>query len=209
MKGLLLKDFYVAVKHCRAYVLMTLLFLAISFTDSENMFFVFYPCMLCGMIPVTLLSYDERSHWLQYCGTLPYTKAQIVSAKFLIGLMTQLAVLVLTGVVQALRMIRDGGFSLAEFAPMMVLVLLMSVLATSISMPFMFRFGVEKGRVAYYVMVGAVCAGGALGSVLLQEAAHTSVSMQVLLPVLCLVSVGLYALSWYLSIVFYQKREVV
>lgn len=209
MKGLLLKDFYVAVKHCRAYVLMALLFLAISFTDSENMFFVFYPCMLCGMIPVTLLSYDERSHWLQYCGTLPYTKAQIVSAKFLIGLMTQLAVLVLTGVVQALRMIRDGGFSLAEFAPMMVLVLLMSVLATSISMPFMFRFGVEKGRVAYYVMVGAVCAGGALGSVLLQEAAHTSVSMPVLLPVLCLVSVGLYALSWYLSIVFYQKREVV
>lgn len=209
MKGLLLKDFYMTMKYCRAYVFMAVVFIAISFADAENMFFVFYPSMLCGMIPATLLSYDERSRWLQYSGTLPYTKAQIVSAKFIIGLAFQVLVLVLTGIVQALRMVNEGGFSLPEFAAMMVLILLMSILASCISLPFMFKFGVEKGRVAYYVMIGAVCAGGAVGSVLLQEAALTSVGMQVLLPVLCVVGVGVYALSWIGSIKAYQKREVV
>ena len=64
MKGLLLKDFYMAAKYCRA-------------------------CLLCGMIPVNLLAYDERSRWLEYSGTLPYTKAQIVSGKYLVGIIVQ------------------------------------------------------------------------------------------------------------------------
>ena len=72
------------------------------------MFFVFYPCMLCGMIPVNLLGYDERSRWMQYSGTMPYTKTQIVSGKYLIGLLAQLAMLIATGAAQAAKMMTVG-----------------------------------------------------------------------------------------------------
>lgn len=209
MKGLLLKDFYMMVKYCRSYVLMAAIFIAISYADSENMFFVFYPCLLCGMIPASLLSYDERSHWLQYSGTLPYTKAQLVSAKYLIGLMTQLAVLLLTALVQGLRMAHDGSFTAAGFAAMLALILVLSMLASSISLPFMFRLGVEKGRAAYYVMIGVICAGGAMGSVLLQGTAQLAGGMRLTLPLLCVAGAAIYALSWFWSIRLYEKREVV
>ena len=93
MKGLLLKDWYMMKKYCRMYIFIAAVFIAVSLVNNGNMFFVFYPCLLCGMIPVNLLGYDERSRWMQYSGTMPYTKTQIVSGKYLVGLLAQLTML--------------------------------------------------------------------------------------------------------------------
>ena len=207
MKGLLLKDFYMARKYCRAYLLIVAVFLGVSFVSADNTFFTFYPCLLCGMIPVNLLSYDERFRWSQYSRTLPYTKGQLVSCKYLIGLFAQLSVLALTAAVQALRMVRDGTFEAREFHVLVLLLLLMSLLAPAISLPFIFRLGVEKGRIAYLVMVGVICALSFLASGLFRETLAGGISSGGTLLFLCLLIPALYALSWYLSIRFYQKRD--
>ena len=171
MKGLLLKDFYMTVKYCRTYLLIGIVFIAVSFAgaESQNMFFVFYPCLLCGMIPVNLLAYDERSRWLEYSGTLPYTKAQLVSAKYLVGVIVQGVMLLAVGIAQAVRMNLAGSFRLGEYGMIMALIFAMATITSSISLPFMFRWGVEKGRIAYYCMIGFVCAAGYLGSVFFTE----------------------------------------
>ncbi len=208
MKGLLLKDFYMMLKYCRTYLLMVVVFIAVSFVNSESLLFAFYPCMLCGMIPVTLLSYDERSKWLQYSATMPYTKAQIVSGKYLIGLCIQAAMLLVTAIVQTLRMNLNDVFSLEAYLSFMMLLAAMSLLTSSITLPFMFKLGVEKGLMAYYVMIGMVCGGSVIASSVLEESMAQEVGLNAVLPVLCLVGVGVYALSWYLSIVFFRKREL-
>lgn len=209
MKGLLWKDLYMMKCYCKSYLLIAAVFIAVSFVSDENLFFVFYPCLLCGMIPVNLLGYDERSRWLQYSGTLPYTKGQIVNCKYLIGLGTQVAVLFVTGIAQAIRMGMNGRLVMGEYLILMMLLLSLSLLSSSITLPFMFKLGVEKGRMAYYVMIGVVCAVSVIASRLLAGTPQTQIPMNGILPVVCLVGVGLYALSWYLSIVFYQKREIV
>lgn len=115
MKGLLLKDWYMMKKYCMAYLLITVVFLAVSCV-SDNIFFTFYPCLLCGMIPINLLSYDERSGWIQYSGALPYTKKQIVSSKYLVGLFSTLAVMAITVVVQAIQMnVANGGLVIGDY----------------------------------------------------------------------------------------------
>ena len=123
-------------KYCRAYVWISVLFLAVSFVNSENMFFTFYPCLLVGMIPVNLLAYDEKSHWLSYSGTLPYTKAHIVSGKNVIGLLAQITMLLLTGIAQAVRMVHEQVFQWNHYLFLMTMLLLMSMIASSISLPF-------------------------------------------------------------------------
>lgn len=208
MKGLLLKDFYMMLKYCRTYLLMVVVFIVVSFVNSESLLFAFYPCMLCGMIPVSLLSYDERSKWLQYSATMPYTKAQIVSGKYLIGLCIQAAMLLVTGIVQALRMNLNDVFSIEAYLSLMMLLAAMSLLTSSITLPFMFKLGVEKGLMAYYVMIGMVCGGSVIASSVLEESMAQEIGLNAVLPVLCLVGVGVYALSWYLSIVFFRKREL-
>ena len=208
MKGLLLKDWYMMKKYCRAYLLIAVVFIAVSLFSNDNMFFVFYPCLLCGMIPVNLLGYDERSRWMQYSGTLPYTKTQIVSGKYLIGLLSQITILVATGVAQAAKMLIAHNFELGDFAVLMLLMLIVSTLTSSICLPFVFKLGVEKGRTAYYVMIGFVCGASVLASSILRGQLVSEIQPNLILGLVAVVGIGVYILSWYLSVVFFKKREI-
>lgn len=208
MKGLLLKDWYMMKKYCRAYLLIAAVFIAVSLFSNDNLFFIFYPCLLCGMIPVNLLGYDERSRWMQYSGTMPYTKTQIVSAKYLIGLLAQVAMLLVTGIAQGIKMTVGGNFVFGEFAVLMLLLLTMATFTSSISLPFIFKFGVEKGRTAYYIMIGFVCGASVLASSILRGQLVSEIQPNLVLALLAIVGIGVYILSWYLSVVFFKKREI-
>lgn len=208
MKGLILKDLYMAAKYCRAYALIALVFLGVSVVNGEDTVFLFYPCLLCGMIPVNLLAYDERSKWLQYSATLPYSKAQIVSAKYVIGLMAQLVVLIATGIARSVQMRLSGNSNPAELVLLLETILLLSAFASSIAMPFMFRWGVEKGRIAYYVMIGLVCAGAVVAKDLIAVIPVQNATSVSLAPALCIGAAVLYGLSWLLSIRCFQTREL-
>ena len=208
MKGLLLKDWYMMKMYCKSYYFIAVCFVALSLVSNGNMFFVFYPCLLCGMIPVNLLEYDERSRWMQYSGTMPYTKAQIVSGKYLIGLLAQLTILFVMGVAQAIKMMIADDFVLGEFAVLMLLMLIVSTLISSIPLPFVFKLGVEKGRTAYYVMIGFVCGASVLASSLFRGYLGTDIKPNLVLAILAVVGIGIYIFSWYMSIVFYKKREI-
>lgn len=208
MKGLLLKDWYMMKAYCRSYLLVTAAFIALALFGKDNMFFIFYPCILCGMIPVNLLGYDERSRWMQYSGTLPYTKTQIVSAKYLIGLMAQAALLIVTGITQGLKMTAAGDFVFGELVVVMLLLLIVATLSSSISLPFIFKLGVEKGRTAYYVMIGFVCGASLLATSYFRGQFTAEIKPNMVLAILAAAGIGIYLLSWRLSIVFYQKREI-
>lgn len=210
MKGLLRKDFYMAAKYCRSYLLIGIAFLALSFTggDRQNLFFVFYPCLLCGMVPVNLLAYDERSRWMEYSGALPYTRAQIVSGKYLVGAITQGGMFLAVGIVQTVRMNLAGSFQLGEFALFMASVLAVAAVSASICLPFVFRWGVEKGRIAYYCMIGVACTGAYLVPTLFDSGIRLAVSQGLLSAILCLTGAGVYAVSWLASIALYRRREI-
>ena len=208
MKGLLLKDWYMMKKYCRYYLFVSIGFIIISMISNGNIFFIFYPCLLCGMIPVNFLGYDERSRWTEYVGALPYTKTQIVSAKYLIGLFAQIAILIVIFITQGIKMGIDGTFILKEFLILMMLLLIMASIASSLTLPFMFKYGVEKGRIAYYVMIGVVCAGSIVSTMIFKKGLQNTIQLNAILPIACLVGIGIYVLSWYLSVIFYKKKEI-
>lgn len=207
MKGLILKDLYMAKKYFRSFLLLIILFLGMALVDQGNLFFVFYPCLLSGMIPVTLLAYDEQAKWDVYAGTLPVTRAQVVSAKYLIGLMAQAAVILLVAVSQGIRNAVTHWLPWGEYLDMMYMLVFISGFASSITLPFMFKLGVEKGRMAYYVMIGVVAGGSAMLSGIFAEGGAISIPT-LLPPVMALAAVGIVALSWQLSIRFYEKKEL-
>lgn len=208
MKGLLLKDWYMMKKYCRHHLLVGIGFAALSLLSSGNMFFAFYSCLLYGMIPINLIGYDERSHWIEYSGTLPYTKTQIVSAKYLIGLFVQIAMLIVVCAVQGVKMSINGNFALNSFIILMLLILTATIFTSSIALPLIFKLGVEKGRMAQYMMLGVACAGSIAAHGIANTTSQSEIQLNGILPILCLIVIGLYALSWYLSVLFYKKREI-
>lgn len=207
MKGLLLKDLYMMKAYCKSYVLMFVVFLAASFFGG-NMFFIYYPCMISGMIPVNLLSFDEQSRFIQYSASLPVSRALIVSEKYLLGLISQAAVLIVTGIAQWIRMSINGTFAINEFIVIILSLQLVSFLVSSIPLPLIFKNGVEKGRIVYYVMIGIVCGFGALFSQAFKENLLSIQLSGFVFMGLMILGIGLYVLSWYLSVVFYKKREL-
>jgi len=208
VKGLLLKDWYMMQKYCRSYLLVAAAFIAVSLFGNGNMFFVFYPCLLCGLIPVNLLNYDEQSRWMQYSAALPCTKTQIVSTKYLIGLLAQVTMLIIIGAAQGIKMTAAGHFVFGEYAVLLLLVLIVATFTSSISLPFIFKLGVEKGRIAYSVMVGFACGASLMASDYFKGQFTAEIRPNLLLAVLAAAGVGIYILSWYLSVVFYKKREI-
>ena len=207
MKGLLLKDFYMLGKYCRSFVLILAVFLVVSCFGNDNTFFVIYPVLIAGMIPVTLISYDEREKWHIYSETLPCTRAQFVSAKYLIGLIFELTVFLLSAAAQAYRMSSAGAFTLTEFLPFVLTLLVTGLIAPALLLPFIFRLGAEKGRIAYYVVIGAVCAGGTVfagSGMKLPE----WLKSEWIFVFIALFAVTVYICSWGLSAFLYNKREL-
>lgn len=207
MKGLLLKDFYLSWRYCRILLILVAVFIALSWADEGGMFFLLYPIILVSMIPVTLLGYDERDRWMGYSAALPYTRAQMVSAKYLVGLCFSGGAFLLSVAVTSVWMGVNGSFSWEKLAVLGVTLLVLACLCPAILLPFTFKYGVEKGRFAYYITLG-VCGG--VGAFLVTAGFELPVFTDGfwLLGAVAGVSILLYALSWWLSIRFYQKREL-
>lgn len=208
MKGLILKDLYMTRKYFRNYLFILILFLGLSFSDGDNLFMIFYPGLIATMIPVNLLAYDERSHWDIYCGTLPVSRDMVVSAKYLLELLLLGAVYGLTLGVQALRMTLNQEFDWQNFLVLMSLLWMAYLIAGSISLPFMFKLGVEKGRTAYYVMIGIICGSAAISGYAFSNDLQADIPFGAVLVIGCLIAAAVFAGSWYLSMVFYRKREL-
>lgn len=208
MIGLLKKDLYVADKSGRLLLVLALVFcLAPGFGTLGGT----YAMMMAFMLPMNSIAYDERCKWDRYAAMLPYRPGQIVWCKYLLsGIYTLLGeAVILVGAV--IRNIMDPGSvdwkSTLEINIMLALVMFLVV---SITLPFLFRFGSEKGRlIMLVVMALGVGTAVALTNTIFGDRDLASLLPPV--PVLAalgtaLVAGGIY-LSFRLSVHFYKKRQ--
>ena len=207
MKGLLYKELYLSIGYCRALLVIVAVFLAVSFLGENNLFFLLYPTMIAGIIPVSLAAYDERDRWKQYSGTLPYTRAQLVSAKYLIGLLFTAAALVVSFTAATVRLAVWQDFGWEDLWTVGAALCTLGLIGPALILPFVFRYGAEKGRIAFYVLVGA----GTMAGVLLTGAGFRLPFAEEGIGVplgICLLAIAGYSLSWRISVSVYQKQEL-
>ena len=199
MKGLLLKDWYLTLKYLRMLILISLLFAAMSVFSPENGFFRIYPAVMFAMIPVSLYSYDDREKWTVYAQAFPVSRAQYVTGKYLFGALGMAALVALLTVLYLI--------SGAEgFVGAVTISLVLGLGSASLMLPVLFRFGAEKGRIAYLIFIGAICGGGAALS--LAAPSEGGAAMPTPSAALCAGMIVFYILSWRLSVALYQKREL-
>lgn len=205
MKGLLRKDLYMTAAYCRTYLLILVVFLAAGAAKNENSFFLIYPMIIGMMLPVSLIGYDERFKWHVTCDALPVSRAQAVSSKYILTLLMVGLVFLLTMLVQAVVMTRQGTPEKLRELPGLLLPI--GLAGPALLLPVIFRLGVEKGRIFYYLLVGVVCAAAVIfGSGVSPE--DPTARVQLPGALLVLAGAALFALSWLLAIFLYKKREL-
>lgn len=199
MSALLLKDWYMARKYCGSYLFVVLVFLALSFV-SDNVIFYTYPCMMTGLLPYTLYSYDEREKFTSFCALMPISKRQYVSEKYVFGLIASAAAALLT-----LACIIIKGKT-SELMPMLGAAAIAALISQAAMLPFGFKFGVEKGRILFIAVVAVLFA--AFYIVIEQGGSVMPVSLESIGLIALAASVLLFAASWLLSQRIYQNKEL-
>lgn len=204
MKGLLIKDYYMTVRYCRTMLFVVIAFLTVSLLDSRNWFFTLYPTLLCGMIPATLLAYDERSRWNEYAAAMPYTRTQQVGEKYLVGLI----LVVIASAASLVGMaIRGHSGNMPDLLTIGALMMGVGLMGPALCLPWMFRFGVEKGRMMYYAVVALFFGGSAVFSKVAGESGTAAIPAGIGVAVLGIAAV-LFAGSCALSVALYRNKEV-
>ena len=204
MKGMFLKDFYVAKKNLRTFLVMILAFSlgSLAAKDSGN-FFLCYGLVLMPGITMSLISYDERYHWDTYAGAMPLNREQMVTEKYLLHLGMVLVWLPVLLVLQHFQQVPAFGGS-----PLTLLVagLNLGLLLPGILLPIIFALGTEKGRAGYYVVL--------FGGMILATVSEELTSLTGYVPeamagiVLILLPAAVYVLSWRIAIRLYEKRNL-
>lgn len=207
MKGLLLKDIYQMWKYYKTYYILAIIMEAASVWANENLFLAIYPMVLMCMIPSNMQTVDESGKWELYCGTLPCTRKQVVTGKYLIGPIVVFPVLVLLIVCQSLQMSLAGRFSWGDLWDVLLVSLGMILLMPAVSLPLMFKFGTTKSRMVQFVVLGFFIAIVTVWTLMMnQDAPYLPVFNKGLVTVLVMGVV--YFLSWGLSVRFYEKRDL-
>ena len=212
MKGLLLKDAYQMWCYTRWIILASIAMMLVgvfSMKDGSN-FFMLYSGLMLGMLPMTLLAYDQNSRFSTYCAALPVTKEQLVGGKYLIGLCGMALAELLSMAALAAAQLLWGTVTVQITVATLLQVAMLTLLGNMILLPLTYRFGYEKAKYVYYLCIGML--GSLMGiavssdGTLLDSILPAQGSGLVLVAVLAAVLV-LYAASWRLSVAWYGKVE--
>lgn len=212
MKGILIKDLYVAAKQCRYLLISPIVFIAISVfgQNTGTLFFAFFASLLMSMFPMTIMSFDERSRWDVFSIALPYKRSDIVLSKYVLSMAGNIAAAALYFVISLI--VNAGNWDLEFNFSIAVIAASFGFIYTAIAFPPIFKLGVEKGRIWYLVSIVAI---SAIGGGIAENASVFFTPTTEPIPMENLsagliafpISVILVAISALISIKFYEKRE--
>ena len=193
MKALIQKDFYVIWKQMRIYVVIILLLSMIN-SAFNTVFLVVW----CSMLPYTAMAYDERSHWNQLAAMMPYSKRGIVLSKYVLGWLCMAAAGLLC---LAARMVLGHFLENEVDASIVLTSLCLGVISLAVTLPAVMRFGVERGRMIFMVVIF----GAAIGTGIVLDSAdilpRISLPLMALMPI---AAAAATAVSIPLSMKLYQ-----
>ncbi|MEE1056542.1 MAG: ABC-2 transporter permease [Acutalibacteraceae bacterium] len=210
MKGFILKDLYMSFKH---YILIYLfaMFFGISYIfNSETIYWYVAPVILASIRPIGILSLDERSKWILYSDTLPFSRKYMVSSKYILSLLSVLSTWLLIAIMRGISGLIIGNLVLIDFIATLSVVLALGLLTPALMLPVVFKYGTEKGRIVYYIVAFLLVAlGTSLGLVADEIGMVNKVGQYVLqFSIIAVIVIAIFICSWMLSINIYKNREL-
>lgn len=167
MKSLVLKDLYNIGHNVKSMLFILVLFAFCLIPSSGAEGYIVACALLCSMMVVTTFSFDDNSKWTRYAMVMPIARRDMVRGKFAV-----LAIFGAAGSLFGLLAGAVGGavtkkisFDSAGVGQLLSLALvawIVSLVFGSMSIPLVFRFGAEKGRILLlvsFLVPGAVCIG--------------------------------------------------
>lgn len=148
MKGLLLKDIFTLEKQMR---ILLIVIVGFALSPASNM--ISFTMMYALIIPISSFGYDERAKWDRLMRMMPIPEKSIILSKYVLGYgfvgMVSVIILAAQFVYHAFGY---QNLTLASYPVFLVNVMFMvlaALIAYGVLMPFIFKLGMEKGRLIF------------------------------------------------------------
>ena len=209
MKGLLIKDLLTLRRYGKIMIGAVAFMLAASFFLEDFSFVSAMVVVFGATLPITVFSYDTLAHWDGYSLTLPVSRRQLVTSKYLLGLMLSTAGFVLSALI---NLAGEGPDPQRLWILLPLIFLAGSVLYLSILLPLVYQFGAEKSRTISMIFFIVIFGGCMLLGKLAQQQgglprppAWLANALPALLAIL---AVGTFVLSYWIAQGIYEKKEL-
>lgn len=161
MKGLLVKDLHILLLQKRFLGMVLIIAAIMVMTMEDPTFLISYITVLCGIVTVGTISYDDFDNGNTFLFTLPITRKLYVLEKYvlLVGV-SGFAWLVSAVVSIVISMGRTDGFIVEQGIAVAVLTFVVCMLLEFIMVPIQLKYGGEKSRVVMLAMAGIVVVMG-------------------------------------------------
>jgi len=195
MKGLLLKDFYTTKANILVALLSCLVMaIGLSFVISPSVVIILVAIPLSMTVSGTIIS-DKKNKWTQYSVTLPVSKKQIISSKYIAYLFWVIVGLIV-GTLIVLKITNTTDNYMNIFIGFSIII---SLLSGSIIMPCNFILPEEQsiiGTILAYSLTSGILALSIFG---LNQIFNVRENMNMTLVICCIISAIIYVISWIVS----------
>ena len=217
LKGLVIKELVSVKSYTKNIVLFVILAAIMSFfMDNINNFIPVYIPLVLGMMATNSFVYDGQANSERYFLAMPLNKNDIIKAKYLyISLVTFLGSVfgvILAILLQCLKevsLLNIGDILSTGIGALFALMILQIF-----QIPILVKFGYEKGK--FIQMIAIILIMGIASGISLFFVNNQSFEINKVLDILkkygiyigLLSSVVLYTMSYYISCVIYNKKEI-
>lgn len=218
MRALLLKDILALKRTLRIYAAFLVVYCGIGIFSDSPSFFMGFITVLSIMLPINAMTIDKGCHWNAYAACLPIPRSMSVLSKYALaglGILAAIIPCLVFRLVDRYTSLITDTISWSEIALMTALAL--TILA--FQMPFLFRFGPERGRFASMAALLLLCIGLPMivmqgGMDALTQTLHSDFLLELLgwvgsrMWVLIVIALALNVLSAVISIVIVNRHDV-
>lgn len=208
MTGLIKKDLLMIKSNLKMILVILFVFFIMALQGKFDISFV--PAFIVVMLFMSTFSYDEFNKWDAYAVTLPNGRKNVVKSKYIASLLLTFVTIILTIILNSLVGLINSNLEFDKFISTMMGCVFGVILIQSIMYPFIFKYGMEKGRIGLFVISFAIVGIiGLLSSVLKINIPTNVVTFLdnywfVITP---LISIILLLVSYKISEKIYLKKE--
>lgn len=160
MKGLIIKDLCSISNYKKQYALILAFMSVWSIFSKSFSFLAMYSILLGGMMVLSVMSMDEAVHFNRYALTMPISVKTLVKEKYVLVCICIGAGSLLALIVEVIAMSTPWYEGTAEWI-MINCLSSFFLIAYTITLPIIFKYGVEKARYAYMAVM--LVMGAAIG----------------------------------------------
>lgn len=211
MRGLLQKDLCLLVQRSRILLVMIGVGILMGFS-TDGSFVIGYMTMICAILAISTISYDEFDNGYPFLLTLPITKKVYVYSKYAFCLLADLVGWGISILIYAGCTIARGNLLTVDALPETLAFIPVFVLLTAVMLPLQLKFGAEKSRVAIALIGGGIFVLIYAGSKLLPEGSNMpeflwKMSDFAVLLLLILISLAATLISYLCSLHIMEHKE--